>query len=388
VGANQLDEQVPAKIATLDQTTDQLTTYCNQVADQCTGLTVDSFQRVRHSIIVFGAANVIVAIFAALLVTWNFARVRQALNALAATLGEVSHSLIGSAGTIAESSRTLAEGSSAQAASLEQSSASLEQMASVTKRNAENAQKANELARHARSSAEKGAGDMQAMTAAMQDIKNSSDDIAKIIKTIDEIAFQTNILALNAAVEAARAGEAGMGFAVVADEVRNLAQRSAQAAKETAVKIESAIGNTARGVDISSKVSQALTEIVEQARQVDSLASEVSTSCNEQTQGITQINSAVGQMDRVTQGNAASAEESAAASQELEKQAQSMKAAVENLLQLVGRATATASQSVKTSLPKNPVPAPKPTVAFHANGNGHSRAHLQEIPLEAGFRDF
>ena len=137
-------------------------------------------------------------------------------------------------------------------------------------------------------------------------------------------------------MEAARAGEAGMGFAVVADEVRNLAQRSAQAAKETAAKIEGAISNTAQGVDISSKVAAALNEIVVKARQVDELASEVASASREQTQGITQINTAVGQMDKVTQSNAASAEESAAAAEELNSQAIMMKEAVGELTRLVG----------------------------------------------------
>jgi methyl-accepting chemotaxis protein len=174
------------------------------------------------------------------------------------------------------------------------------------------------------------------MNTAMGAIKASSDDIAKIIKTIDEIAFQTNILALNAAVEAARAGEAGMGFAVVADEVRNLAQRSAVAAKETAVKIEGAISRSAQGVQISNKVAQTLNDIVTKARQVDELAAEVAGASREQTQGITQINVAVGQMDKVTQSNAASAEESAAAAQELNAQAVVMKKSVNDLLKLVG----------------------------------------------------
>jgi methyl-accepting chemotaxis protein len=209
-------------------------------------------------------------------------------------------------------------------------------MSGMTNRNAENATKANELARQARQAADTGAGDMQAMSAAMNDIKVSSDDIAKIIKTIDEIAFQTNILALNAAVEAARAGEAGMGFAVVADEVRNLAQRSAQAARETADKIEGAITKTAQGVQISEKVAKSLGEIVDKARQVDQLVAEVCTASREQSQGVQQITSAVTQMDKVVQSNAASAEESASAAEELNAQSFALREAVGELLGLVG----------------------------------------------------
>ena len=155
---------------------------------------------------------------------------------------------------------------------------------------------------------------MQTMAVAMNDIKGSSDEVAKIIKTIDEIAFQTNILALNAAVEAARAGEAGMGFAVVADEVRNLAQRAAPAAKETSGKIETAVTKTTQGVQISAKVAQSLQEIVAKVRQVDELAAEVAAASREQSQGIEQVNTAVTQMDKVTQSSAATAEESASAS--------------------------------------------------------------------------
>ena len=235
---------------------------------------------------------------------------------------------------ISQASHSLADGASQQAASLEETSASLEEMSSMTQRNAESAHKVNELARQARQAADLGTTEMTAMSQAMQEIKVSSDDIAKIIKTIDEIAFQTNILALNAAVEAARAGEAGMGFAVVADEVRNLAQRSAQAARETAAKIQDAITKTAQGVQISGKVAQNLLQIVEQIRKVDELAAAVATSSREQTQGIQQVNTAVGQMDRITQSNAASAEESAGAAEQLKAQADSLKQAVAALLTL------------------------------------------------------
>jgi len=272
------------------------------------------------------------------------ASITKSLLRTAEKINEGASQTSSSSEQVSGASQSLAEGASEQAASLEETSSSLEEMASMTRRNSESAQKANDLAKRAREAADKGAGDMQAMATAMEAIKASSDDIAKIIKTIDEIAFQTNILALNAAVEAARAGEAGMGFAVVADEVRNLAQRSAQAAKETAGKIEGAIAKTTQGVEISAKVVRALNEIVGQIRQVDELVSEVAGASHEQTQGISQINTAVSQMDKVTQSNAANAEESAAAAQELNAQSATMNESVTELLQLVGGR----GESVKT----------------------------------------
>jgi hypothetical protein len=277
----------------------------------------------------------------------------RTLTGLIDNLNDGAEQIAAAAGQTSAASQSLAEGAGEQAASLEETSASLEEMSSMTKRNAENAQKANELARQARTAADKGVGDMQTMSAAMEALKVSSDDIAKIIKTIDEIAFQTNILALNAAVEAARAGEAGMGFAVVADEVRNLAQRSAQAAKETAAKIEGAIAKTAQGVEINNKVAATLNEIVTKARQVDELAAEVAGASREQTQGITQINTALTQMDQVTQSNAANAEESAAAAQELNAQATVLKESVHELVRLVG-------VSHHAAVPQPHPPAPRP----------------------------
>ncbi len=260
------------------------------------------------------------------------------LNQISERLDRCSAETIMAAGQVSNLSQSLAQGANDQASSLEETSASLEEMASMTKRNAENAGLANELARTTREVADTGTSDMKAMDAAITEIKTSGDDIAKIIKTIDEIAFQTNILALNAAVEAARAGEAGAGFAVVADEVRALAHRSAIASKETAAKIESAIAKTAQGVRISGQVTQSLSTIVGKVREVDGLIADVATASREQNQGVQEINSAIGQMDKVVQANAASAEESAAAAEELNGQAHSLKEIIVSLRQLVSGA--------------------------------------------------
>jgi methyl-accepting chemotaxis protein len=292
------------------------------------------------------------------------------LRRISGTIAEASVQFSHAAGQVSANSQSLAEGAGEQAASLEETSASLEEMSSMTKRNAENAQQADQLVKQTRHAADQGAADMKNMTAAMAAIKASGDETAKIIKTIDEIAFQTNILALNAAVEAARAGEAGMGFAVVADEVRNLAQRSAQAARETTDKIEGSISRTAQGVEISAKVAGTLNEIAAKVRQVDELVAEVASASREQNQGITQVNTAVGQMDRVTQSNAATAEESAAASEELNAEAESLKRIVDGLLELVGSKTAAVTDTASAPEPshrrfsqRTPPPRPRPAAA-------------------------
>ncbi len=240
-----------------------------------------------------------------------------------------------SSNQVAQSSQQMAESANEQAASLEEISSSLEEMAAMTRQNSENTSQTNKMAVEAHQSAKRSLDFMARMNEAMGKIKESSHETAKIVKTIDEIAFQTNLLALNAAVEAARAGEAGKGFAVVAEEVRNLAQRSAEAAKNTTSLIEGSLENTEKGVQVAGEVEEVLQQIAEAVNKVTQLVGEVFTSGSEQTQGIDQINTGVSQIDNVTQANAANAEESASASEELSAQAKELNDMVNVLLEIV-----------------------------------------------------
>jgi methyl-accepting chemotaxis protein/methyl-accepting chemotaxis protein-1 (serine sensor receptor) len=237
---------------------------------------------------------------------------------------------------VASASQSLAQGASEQAASLEQTSASSEEITSMTRRNAENSAHAATLMSAVDHRVGEGNRTLDDMVVSMREITGSSGKISKIIKVIDEIAFQTNILALNAAVEAARAGEAGMGFAVVADEVRNLAQRSAQAAKDTAALIEESISRSHDGGTKLERVSEVIHAITESTAKVKTLVDEVNLGSQEQARGIEQISQAIAQMDRVTQATAAQAEESASASEELSAQAEATKRVVVRLAVLVG----------------------------------------------------
>jgi methyl-accepting chemotaxis protein len=243
--------------------------------------------------------------------------INQILLQVKTTVDEVTRGAM----QVSDASTALSQGATEQAASLEEISASMSQIASQTKINAENANQANILTIEAREGAERGNAEMAQLNSAMTQISESSKNISKIIKVIDEIAFQTNLLALNAAVEAARAGRHGKGFAVVAEEVRNLAARSATAAKETAELIESSIKVVENGSALAVKTGRALEEIRNGSIKAADIVSEIATSSNEQAQGIMQINEGLSQIDKVTQTNTASAEESASASEELSTQA-------------------------------------------------------------------
>ncbi len=255
----------------------------------------------------------------------------QAVNELGRGAEEVTNA----AAQISVGSQSLAQGTSEQAAALEETSASSQQMAAMTKKNADSSSEAASLMSIVDKRVVAANQTLAEMVISMGEITTSSDKISKIIKVIDEIAFQTNILALNAAVEAARAGEAGMGFAVVAEEVRNLAQRSAQAAKDTATLIEESIGRSGEGRTKLGKVEEAIRSITESSQKVKALVDDVNLSSSEQARGSEQIANAITQMEQVTQQAAASAEQSAAAGEQMAAQAKVMLSVIGGLRAMV-----------------------------------------------------
>jgi methyl-accepting chemotaxis protein len=298
-------------------------------------------------------------------------------------LSEGAEQVSSASGQVSGSSQSLAQGASEQAASLEETSASSEEMSSMTRKNAENSQHAATLMNGVSQRVAEANRTLAVMTTSMEEIGASSGKISKIIKVIDEIAFQTNILALNAAVEAARAGEAGMGFAVVADEVRNLAQRSAQAAKDTTTLIEDSIQKSTEGSKKLGEVAVSIQAITEGANQVKTLVDEVEASSKEQAQGIEQISKAVTQMDTVTQRTAANAEESASASEQLSAQAQALMAVVERLQTMVGAASSGPAAAARRPVAARHLPPVRP-VQTRASYSTSDAPHKPVAVLTSG----
>ena len=280
-----------------------------------------------------GAATAIVCVIFGFLTA---GKLTNSLRNLARMLAEVSGRTDQAAEQLESTSQSLADSSSSQASSIEESSASIEELSASTHQNAENSKNAGAIMTTTLNVVSKGATAVKKMEESMAAISKSSDETAKILKTIDEIAFQTNLLALNAAVEAARAGESGKGFAVVAEEVRNLAQRSAEAAKNTASMIDASKTHVANGVKISTELSGSFEEIKEKSAEADRLVKEIVASSQEQAKGLDQINQAISQLNTNTQQNAASAQESASASRELKTQVEELNDLTGKLLSISG----------------------------------------------------
>jgi len=347
--------------------------------------------------LIAAVAGVLLALVLGFVITRSITR---PINRIIGSLNEGSDQVASASGQVSSSSQSLAEGASEQAASIEETSSSLEEMSSMTKQNADNATEAKNKMADARSVVAKVDKHMKEMTEAIQDITKSSEETGKIIKTIDEIAFQTNLLALNAAVEAARAGEAGAGFAVVADEVRNLAMRAAEAAKNTADLIENTIKSVKNGNELTEMTQSAFKENIEIATKVGELVDEIAAASQEQAKGIDQVNIAVGQMDKVTQQNAANAEESASAAEEMSGQAEQMKAAVGDLVKLVGGAGSGENASQKTHFSQAASASSRRTLEGSTGSNRHMTTSKtrqqatevnprQAIPMdEEDFKDF
>ena len=290
--------------------------------------------RAKLRSIVLGAGSA--AILVVFLILYLFlTRITRSIRDITSDLGQSSDSIRSASGQVASASRQLAEGSAEQAASIEETSASLEQMASMTNQNADNAGQADLLMKQANTVVEEANRSMDELTGSMEEISTASSETSKIIKTIDEIAFQTNLLALNAAVEAARAGEAGAGFAVVADEVRNLAMRAADAAKSTADLIEETVKKVDGGKALVTRTNTAFDEVKESSSRIGELIAEIAAASKEQSQGIGQVNTAVVEMDKVVQQNAAGSEETSSASEEMRALADQMKSKVGDLVAMV-----------------------------------------------------
>ena len=275
--------------------------------------------------------------FAAAAFTFIINRNDKELNRIADAINSGANQISEAATQVGESSQSLAQGSSEQASSLEETNAAMTELEGMAKQTTENTQIAKQRSANAKSKTQLGESSVTEMAKAMDEIQVSANEVARIVSTIEDIAFQTNILALNAAVEAARAGEAGAGFAVVADEVRSLAHRSAEAAKQTAQQIEKSLVRTERGVSISTSLKANLAEILDSFDEVDSIINQIAQASEDQRNTASQINASLVQIDQVSQEAASQSEENASASEELNAQANALHDQIASLLILAGR---------------------------------------------------
>lgn len=339
------DELGKKRLATGDaivELTKNLANSGMEQTDQVGSNAVSSLSSGSRLLIIGFVASALIGLAFAFFITSGITRsIRRVIEGLAGSAQQVASASI----QVSSGSQQLAEGTSQQAASIEETSSSLEEMSSMTRQNAQNADQANSSMQEMSNVVREAKVSMDALTSSMAEMSKASEETQRIVKTIDEIAFQTNLLALNAAVEAARAGEAGAGFAVVAEEVRNLAMRAAQASGNTAGLIEDTVKKIKEGSLIVSKAGEDFDRVAGGAKKVGELVSEITAASDEQAKGIDQLNRAVAEMEKVTQQNASNAEESAAASQQMSSQAEQMKTFLEELIELVGSARGTDSES-------------------------------------------